>query len=374
MQFKDIIGQDATKSRIIQLVKENRVSHAQLIVGEKGVGKLAIAIAFAQYISCQNKQANDSCGTCSSCNKYQKLIHPDLHFVFPVLKTKGVTNPISDNYIKNWREQILKNPYFDINDWYACLGVENAQGSIYANESNEIIKKINLKTYESEYKIMIIWLPEKMNIACANKLLKLIEEPPNKTFFFLVSQEPDRIIQTIRSRTQIMTIPRIEKDAIRKALESEYNLSEIELNNLIRLSEGSYRKARILIKTSDENAFNFNSFVDIMRICYARNVFKLMAWSEEISAIGRERQKSFLQYCLKMIRENFILNLKQDEIIFLNGDEMDFSKRFSPFINEGNVWPIADELTRAYHDIERNGNAKIIFLDLSLKWIKLLRP
>lgn len=374
MQFKDIIGQEATKSRFIQTVNENRVSHAQLIVGEKGVGKLALAIAFAQYVSCQNKQAKDSCGECPSCKKYQKLVHPDLHFVFPVVKGKGFTNPISDNFIESWRKQVIGNPYFDLNDWYASLGVENAQGMIYSNESSEIIKKLSLKTYESDYKIMIIWLPEKMHASCANKLLKLIEEPPVKTLFFLVSEEPKRIIQTILSRAQVTKIPRIEKEALSLALKSEYNLSETELNNLVRLSEGSYRKARILIKNSDENAFNFDKFVSIMRICYARNVLELMTWSEEISAIGRERQKSFLQYCLRMIRENFILNLKQDEMVFLNGDEMNFSQRFSPFINEDNVWPIADELTKAYNDIERNGNAKIIFLDLSLRWIKLLRP
>ncbi|WP_372643751.1 ATP-binding protein [Ancylomarina sp.] len=374
MQFKDIIGQEATKSRFIQTVNDNRVSHAQLIVGEKGVGKLAMAIAFAQYVSCQNKQANDSCGQCASCKKYQKLVHPDLHFVFPVVKGKGASNPVSDTYIGNWRKQVLGNPYFDLNDWYTSLGVENAQGMIYSNESSEIIKKLNLKTYESDYKIMIIWLPEKMHASCANKLLKLIEEPPTKTIFFLVSEEPNRILQTIRSRAQMMKIPRIEKDALSQALKSEYNLSDTELNNLVRLSEGSYRKARILIKNSDENAFNFDRFVSIMRICYARNVLELMTWAEEISTIGRERQKSFLQYCLKMIRENFILNLKQEEMVFLNGEEMNFSQRFSPFINEDNVWPIADELTKAYNDIERNGNAKIIFLDLSLRWVKLLRP
>ena len=374
MQFKDIIGQEATKSRFIQTVNENRVSHAQLIVGEKGVGKLAMAIAYAQYVSCQNKQAKDSCGVCPSCKKYQKLVHPDLHFVFPVVKGKGFTNPVSDNFIESWRKQVIGNPYFDLNDWYAGLGVENAQGMIYSNESSEIIKKLSLKTYESDYKIMIIWLPEKMHATCANKLLKLIEEPPVKTLFFLVSEEPNRIIQTILSRAQVTKIPRIEKEALSLALKSEYNLSDTELNNLVRLSEGSYRKARILIKNSDENAFNFDRFVSIMRICYARNVLELMTWSEEISAIGRERQKSFLQYCLRMIRENFILNLKRDEMVFLNGDEMNFSQRFSPFINEDNVWAIADELTKAYNDIERNGNAKIIFLDLSLRWIKLLRP
>lgn len=195
MQFKDIIGQEASKSRFIQTVKDNRVSHAQLIVGEKGVGKLAMAIAFAQYVSCLNKQANDSCGECPSCKKYQKLVHPDLHFVFPVVKGKGVSNPVSDTYIDNWRTQVLKNPYFDLNDWYAGLGVENAQGMIYSNESNEILKKLSLKTYESDYKIMIIWLPEKMHASCANKLLKLIEEPPHKTLFFRFPKSQIRLFK-----------------------------------------------------------------------------------------------------------------------------------------------------------------------------------
>ena len=374
MQFKDVIGQEAVKDKLLNVVQNNRISHAYLFTGDTGIGKLALAISFAQYIMCTDKRNGDSCGKCPSCKKYAKLEHPDLHFVFPVVKGKGVSNPVSDTYINNWRKQVISDPYFDLNDWYASLGVENAQGMIYSNESNEILKKLSLKTYESDYKIMIIWLPEKMHASCANKLLKLIEEPPTKTLFFLVSEEPNRILQTIRSRAQMTKIPRIDKEALRSALKSEYNLSDTELINLVRLSEGSYRKAKVLIKNSDENAFNFDRFVSIMRICYARNVLELMTWAEEISAIGRERQKSFLHYCLKMIRENFILNLKQEEMVFLNGEEMNFSQRFSPFINEDNVWPIADELTKAYNDIERNGNAKIIFLDLSLRWVKLLRP
>ncbi|RUT78000.1 ATP-binding protein [Ancylomarina longa] len=374
MQFKDIIGHKSIKKRFIQSVKDNRVSHAQLLIGPTGIGKLPLAIAFAQYVSCLNKGENDSCGICASCQKYQKLIHPDLHFVFPVVKGKGFTNPVSDNFIASWRNQVLKDAYFDIGDWYRTIGVDNSQGMIYSHESNEIIRKLNLKTYESDYKIMIIWLPEKMHLSCANKLLKMIEEPPVKTLFFMVSEESENIIQTILSRVQLVKVPRIEKEALSQAIRQNFNLSESEIDNLVHLSEGSFRKARIVVQNSEENSFNFENFVAIMRHCYARKVSDIMDWAEEIASIGRERQKSFLNYGVRMIRENFILNLKQSNMVFLSGDEMNFSQRFSPYINEGNVWFISDELSRAYTDIERNANAKIVFLDLGLKLVKLLRP
>lgn len=374
MQFKDIIGHKEVKQRFIQTVKENRVSHAQLLIGPKGVGKLSMAIAFAQYVSCLDRKDNDSCGVCSSCKKYAKLVHPDLHFVFPVVKGKGFTNPVSDNFIELWRSQIESDSYFDIGDWYRTLGVDNSQGMIYSGESNEIIRKLSLKTYESDYKVMIIWLPEKMHTSCANKLLKMIEEPPSKTLFFMVSEEPDKILQTILSRTQLIKIPAIDQESLSVAVKNEFNLNEQELKNVVRLSEGSYRKARILIQNSDENAENFENFITIMRHCYARKVLDIMDWAEEIATIGRERQKSFLNYAVRMIRENFILNLKQPEMVYLSGEEMNFSQRFSPFINEDNVWMISDELSKAYTDIERNANAKIVFLDLGLKLVKLLRP
>ncbi|GAB7089193.1 DNA polymerase III subunit [Marinifilum fragile] len=374
MQFKDIIGHKEVKQRFIQTVRENRVSHAQLLIGPKGVGKLSMAIAFAQYVSCLDKKDNDSCGVCSSCKKYAKLVHPDLHFVFPVVKGKGFTNPVSDNFIELWRSQIESDSYFDIGDWYRTLGVDNSQGMIYSGESNEIIRKLSLKTYESDYKVMIIWLPEKMHSSCANKLLKMIEEPPSKTLFFMVSEEPDKILQTILSRTQLIKIPAIDTESLAVAAKNDFNLNDQELKNVVRLSEGSYRKARILIQNSDENVENFENFINIMRHCYARKVLDIMDWAEEIATIGRERQKSFLNYAVRMIRENFILNLKQPEMVYLSGEEMNFSQRFSPFINEDNVWMISDELSKAYTDIERNANAKIVFLDLGLKLVKLLRP
>lgn len=373
MQFKDIIGHKDNITHFVKSVNENRVSHATLFTGAQGVGKLNLVLAFAQYISCTNKTNDDSCGVCASCIKYNKLIHPDLHFVFPVVKGKGYTNPISDNFLKEWREIVIQDKYFELNDWYKHLGVDNSQGLIYSNESNEIIRKLSLKTYESEYKIMIIWLPEKMHTVTANKLLKMIEEPPEKTFFFLVSEEPEKIIKTILSRTQNIKISHIDKEAMAEALSKEFQLDSDELSNIIKLANGSYKKAKILIENSDENTFNFDNFVKLMRICYAKDVLLLIEWSDEIAKIGREKQKAFLKYAIRLVRENFILNLQKNEMVFLNGEEMNFAKKFSPFINENNVWLIADELSKAYSDIERNGNAKIVFLDLALKTIKLLR-
>jgi len=373
MQFKDIIGHKDNIKHFVKSVNENRVSHALLFTGPRGVGKLNLVLAFAQYISCINKKDNDSCGVCSSCIKYNKLIHPDLHFVYPVVKGKGYTNPVSDNFLNQWREIVTTDRYFDLNDWYSFLGVDNSQGLIYSHESNEIIRKLSLKTYESEYKIMIIWLPEKMHHVTANKLLKMIEEPPEKTFFFMVSEEPENIINTIISRTQNFKISPIENKCLADALNKDYQLNNDELNNIIKLSAGSYKNAKILIENSDENKFNFDNFVKLMRICYTKDVLLLIEWSDEMAKIGREKQKAFLNYAIRLVRENFILNLQSTEMVYLNGEEMKFADKFSPFINENNVWMIAEELSKAFSDIERNGNSKIIFLDLALKTIKLLR-
>ncbi len=373
MQFKNIIGQQQIKQQLIRTFNENRLSHAQLFTGPSGLGKLGMAIAFAQYISCSNKTQNDSCGNCSSCKKYSKLIHPDLHFVFPVVSGKGFTKPVSDHFIDLWRQQLEQSPYFSLNDWYEKLGVDNAQGMIFADESNEIIRKLSLKSYEGGYKVMLIWLPEKMNEYCANKLLKIIEEPLGKSLFLMVSEEPKKILKTILSRTQMIQFQPIDKDSLFQAIKENSDLDKTEAENIIRLSAGSYRKAKKLLEKMDENAENFDYFTSLMRHCYSRKINDIMACTEELSGIGRERQKNFLNYCSRLIRENFIMNLHEKKINYLNGKELNFSQKFSPFINERNVRQIANELSLAHRDIERMGNPKIVFLDLGLKLVKLLR-
>ncbi|MCK5823694.1 MAG: DNA polymerase III subunit delta [Bacteroidales bacterium] len=374
MLFTDIIGQDNTKQRLIQTVKDGRISHAQLFLGPEGCGKLALALAYAQYISCENKGDHDSCGTCASCKKYQKLIHPDLHFVFPVASAKsGNQKPVSDDFINEWRQSILDNPYIKLNQWFGTIGVENKQGSIYSQESGQIIKKMNLKTFESEYKIMIIWMPEKMNISAANKLLKMIEEPPAKTLFLLVSENAGKIIQTIRSRTQLVKIPKIDDENLSIALKNKFDLDENKISDIAHLSNGNYAKAVEVINSDEENQYNFNCFKTLTRLCYKADVLELVKFVDIISKIGREKQKNFISYSIRMMRENFILNKNKPEITYLTNEENNFSQKFNTFVNERNIMKITREFNQSFLHIERNGNSKIIFLDLSLKLIKLLK-
>ena len=374
MLFEDIIGQEKLKKRLIQTVNDNHISHAQLFLGPEGSGNLALAIAYAQYICCENKKETDSCGVCISCQKYQKLIHPDLHFVFPVFSTENITqDPVSDNFIHEWRTRILENPYLSLVQWYEFIGVENKQGMINRHESYEIIKKLSLKTFESEHKIMIIWMPEKMNISASNKLLKTIEEPPPRTIFLLVSENLEQIIPTILSRTQIIKIPKIEYENLFKAIEKKYDFGEKEINNIVHLAYGNYLKALNIIHSTEENSYNFNMFTQIMRLCYGRKIVEIITWVDKMATIGRERQKSFLTYALRMIRENIMLNLGNPDMVFLTENESAFSRNFSPYINENNVYEITNEFNKTYRNIELNANNKIVFLDLSLKLIKLIK-
>ncbi len=373
MFFRDVIGQEAVKKRLMQSVNEARISHAQLLSGPEGSGNLALALAYAQYVSCTGRQGYDSCGVCPSCKKYAKLVHPDLHFVFPVVKTPKYKDPVSDNFLEEWRKMIFTNPYFNLNDWFDFIGVENAQGMIYANESNEIIRKLNLKSFESEYKIMIIWMPEKMNAACANKLLKMIEEPPTKTLFLLVAEKEEEIISTIRSRCQLVKIPGILPGEMAGALAQVPGAREKNIANLVHLSRGNYRKALKLAASATNNHDHLNRFKELMRLSYGRKFPGLFKWVDDTSGIGREKQKSFLQYALGQVRENFVYNLKQPAIVFLDEEEASFSSRFSPFINERNVVSLAGELEKASVHIAMNGNPRIIFTDMVLKIVKLIR-
>jgi DNA polymerase-3 subunit delta' len=384
MQFSGIIGQQEIKNRFIRTVVEQRIPHAQLLTGSEGIGKLALAIAYAQYISCENRSETDSCGECPSCVKYRKLAHPDLHFVFPVIKPAGKSSVVCDDFIADFRSMVLENTYFSVNEWYARISGDAKQGMIYGNESQEIIRKLSLKTYESEYKVMIIWLPEKMNDTCSNKLLKILEEPPAKTVFLLVSNAPDQIMTTILSRTQIVNIPRLTDDDITLALlhHPDFELTQLDAVNVARISNGSYLTALSILKDDDENKLNFERFVMIMRLAWQvgnrkdhASLKTLKKWSDEMAAagVGRERQKNFLAYAQRMIRENYILNLHNPELNYLTTYESDFSQKFSPFINERNVEDLMAEFALAERHIEQNVNAKMVFFDLVLKVIMLLK-
>jgi DNA polymerase-3 subunit delta' len=370
--FKDIIGQQAIKQRLQNLVHEERIPHALLISGAEGIGKLALALAFAQYVNCERRTPEDSCGTCPSCVKFAKLEHPDLHFVFPIIKPEGSKTAICDDFVFDFRRFILGNPYGTNNEWINRIA-SGKQGMIYEAESSEIVRKLSLKTYESEYKIMIIWQPERMHAMCANKLLKILEEPPEKTLFLLVSEQPDALLTTIQSRTQRINVPLIDRKDMTKAIQQRFSLTEEQSSHVARIANGNFRKAIEVIESSEEQQFNFEQFVFFMRKAYQRNIFELKTWSDMMAKIGREKQKSFFRYVQRMLRENFILNLHQEELNYLNQNEMQFSQKFSPFVNERNIEEMMEQVALAEVHIESNVQAKMVFLDLSLQFTHLLK-
>lgn len=373
MRFADIIGQDEMKKRLVKSIKDGFIPHAQLFCGPEGVGKVALAIAYAQYLNCENPSENDSCGVCPSCSKYNHLAHPDLHFVYPIIKKAAKKKEVCDDYISDWREFVKKNPYFNLSQWLAFIEAENSQGLIYAKESEEIIRKLSLKIYEAKYRVMIIWMPEKMHESCANKLLKIIEEPFDNTVFLLVSENPDQIINTIQSRCQRINIHGVDKESIIKALHQQYNISDEVANDVAHIANGSYLKAVETISLNEEHKFFFNLFITMMRASYARDIKQIKSIGNELAAIGRERQKNYLIYAQRMVREYFVKNLQHPEMVYLNKEEADFGVRFSPFINERNIIDFMDELALAERHIEQNVNAKMVFFDLCLKITMLIK-
>jgi len=375
MFFRDVIGQEEIKRKLIQTVFDGRISHAQLLAGTEGSGNLALALAYAQFISCNGDKKEDSCGICPSCNKYLKLIHPDLHFVFPVNTTENITKrePVSDDFIFKWREMLLEDPYPTLFEWYEKIGIENKQGIINVRESSEIIRKLNLKTFESDYKVMIIWMPEKMNLPSANKLLKILEEPYENTVFLLVTESPEQIIPTILSRTQILKIPAIEPGPLSEALKARFELTETEIQDAVRLSDGNYNKAVEYVQKSEETEVNFERFSSIMRLAYSRNIKGILEWVDQMSALGREKQKNFLVYALRLLRENYIMNMGCQSIARLSAKEKEFASKFSAFIHHNNAPSMAEEFNKACLHIEANAYDRIVFLDMTMKLVKLIR-
>lgn len=376
MRFQDIPGQGFIKEKLIRTVKEGRISHAQLFYGPEGCGKLALAIAYAQYICCTARVGEDSCGICPSCIKYNKFIHPDLHFAYPsaapVKKDNEEDEGPVESFHDKWRQALLENPYMDQFQWYEKIGIENKQGLISAKESNEIIRKLMMKSYESEYKVLIMWLPERMNASSANKLLKLIEEPPPFTLFLLVSETPGEIIPTILSRTQMVKIPKMQSEDIRRGLLTRFELSSEIVEDATTLADGNFNRALAFVQPDDTNKQSFERFVAFMRACYGKSITGLMTWVDEISALGRERQKLFLIYGLRMLRENFLMNLGKNEILHMAGYEHEWSIKFSPFINERNIFGLYEEFNNAYKHISANGYARIILTDMGLNVVKLI--
>ena len=383
MLFSDIIGQEATKQQLRQAVREGRIPHAQLFAGISGIGKLQLALAYAQYLNCPHRSETDSCGTCPTCLQFEHLQHPDLHFVFPIVKTDAADT--CDGFLEPWREIILTNHYFDLDDWHKALGVETKQSMIYEKESGEILRKLSLKPYGDGYKVMIIWQPEKMNASSANKLLKILEEPSPKTIFLLVSEHPEELLATIQSRVQTIRVPQLETRTIVAAL-MERGMDATKAADIARIANGSYLAALKKADASEENQQELRDFIALFRDAYTVGVLKdpqkkfdslkrLRQWSLDMadSKVGREKQKHFLQYAQQQVRENYIRNMAQPELNYQMEDERDFSVKFAPFIHNGNVEAIMNQLDLAERQIEQNGNAKMIFFDLCLQMIVLIK-
>ena len=375
MKFSQIPGHKDIIEKLRNSVSRERVSHAQLFTGPEGSGTFALALAYAQYISCENRSAVDSCGICKSCVKYEKIIHPDLHFVFPVIRDKKNAEPVSDYYIEQWREFLRRSPYFTINKWLDTIEVGNAQGLIFASEASEIIKKLSLKSFESDFKVMIIWLPEKMHLSTANKLLKMIEEPPEKTLFLLVSEDPDKVVPTILSRCQLFKIPSFTRQEIETYLVNQFDINRTKASDIAQVANGNIIRAAELGENEDSSLLNLNHFKNLMRLAWKRDIISIISWSEEMAATGREAQKNFIAFSLRILRENLMLSIdqKKNKLVFLTGEEAEFSNKFNPFVNQENIYPLTDEFNLTYSHIEANGNAKIIFLDLALKVTRLIR-
>ncbi len=376
MLFKEIPGQNHIKEKLIQTIKVQRISHAQLFTGNEGCGKLATAIAYAQYINCRDKQDNDSCGTCPSCKKYNKLIHPDLHFVFPVVKSTKNTKPVSSDYINSWREFINSSPFRGLHQWLNLIGNENAQGGIFTHESSEILKKINLKSFEAEYKVMIIWHPDKMHQSCANKLLKILEEPPDKTLFLLVTENPGDLLPTILSRTQIIKFPPLPKNEMLVTIKEMYQLEGNDAEHIAAISNGNIVKAGEIALTSEEDTENLEQFISLMRLCYKYNVELAYEWVNNMAGRGREKQKGFLKYGLHMLRDNIIMNItggQTNKMVFQNPEEAEFSANLYKYIDQQNIFRLTQLFEEAHLHIERNGYDRLVLLDLSLNVMKAIR-
>lgn len=372
MTFSAIIGQQDVKMRLLSLLSNDQLPHALLLHGNAGVGKLSLAFAIARYLMCSNPTDSDSCGHCSSCLKMDKIIHPDAHFFYPVYK-KNNKGELSKEYLAQWREIHQNHHYISLAQWLNYIDAENAQGIIYSKEADEIIKTVNLKAYESRNKVLIIWYPERMHSSCANRLLKIIEEPPANSYFILVSDHPDQILGTILSRCQQIFVPVLEQADIQRALIDIEQTDPEQAHHIARLSQGSYHKALQAIELNEENRRFLTLFKHILKLAWECNIVGIRKFSNDFQTLGREAQKRFFSYCGAMIREHFIRNLHVDSLCFLSTEEDAFAQSFSPYIHEQNIIRLMEEFALAQTHIEANVNGRLVTFDLCLKLITLIK-
>ena len=375
MKFQEVIGQEDAKDRLRMLVREGKVPHALLFCGPQGCGKMALALAFASYLLCTNKEGGDSCGHCPQCAMTHKWAHPDLHFTYPVIKAPGTSSdyrPVSDDYAREWQRMLSASPYFTIDNWLREIGAANQQAIITVRESDEISRKLSLKSSQGGYKVSLIWLPERMNEACANKLLKLIEEPPTQTVFLLVSEDPMVLLETIRSRTQRFDMRAIDTPAIEQSLVQTRGIDPEQAHRIARVADGSWTKALDLLSADNEERDFLDMFIKMNRQSFSRDIRGMRIWSDNAYELGRERQRRMLRYFMRMIRESFMYNFRIPELNYMTEEEENFVRRYAPYVNEANVIEMTDLMAEGIRDIGQNANARIVFFDTALRMTRLL--
>jgi DNA polymerase III subunit delta' len=369
MQFKDVIGQQALKSKLLNTLKSGKISHAQLFLGDTGFGSLALALAYAQYVNCANPGETDSCGECDSCRKTSTLEYADLHFSFPVVSKKSGSKPVSADYMEEWRKTIIDNPYTDYAQWMQIIEAENKQGNITAEECREIIKKLSLKPMYEGHKILIIWLPEYMGKE-GNILLKTLEEPSENTLIILVAENEENILQTILSRTQLQRVGQIDMTSLQEALKKNLSTTDDVAGRVAHLADGSYNTALRLFEAEENNYTE--EFIQWMRACFKPDMGAVVKWVDAMSTTGRENQKNFLLYSIGLLRECMITNQGLNMLNNLLDSEKDFVSKFSGFIGPENILELNEAFSTAHYHVERNAHPKILFFNLSLSVNELL--
>lgn len=369
MLFKDVIGHKELKKKLIDDVKEDKVSHAHLFLGNLGFGSLPLALAFTQYLLCENQGENDSCGTCSSCKQISKLEHPDVHFSFPT--AQGISK-ISSPLFSTWKKSVLNNPYFDLNDWINESDPKGRRPIISVHQSMEIIKSLSLKSFSGGYKVSMIWMAEEMNMSCANKLLKILEEPPKNTIFILIAASEDKILPTILSRTQILKIKPLKDEDIGFYLKENYDSSEPLIQSITSRSEGDLSKALKLLNEGGSDNNDCDLFINLMRVSFQKNVLSMMDWAEKMSKLGREQQKHFIKYALYMVRQSLIQNYTEGALSKTSSEEAQFLSKFSKFITGNNVMQFNKLFNDAHYNIERNAYGRLIFTNITFEVMRYI--
>lgn len=369
MQFKDVVGHTQLKKDLIREIVNDKVSHAQLFIGKAGHGSLPMALAFTQYLFCENKGETDSCGVCASCIKVKDIQHPDLHFSFPSVLA---ISKVASGFYSEWREQLKENAYFDLNHWIDKIDSKGRKPMIGTDESLEIIKKLALKSYEGGMKVMIIWGANEMNTAAANKLLKILEEPPKNTLFLLVSDTDENMLQTILSRTQLVKIPKISTEELSSFLREKHGLNASNADSIAARSEGDLLEAEEFVNNSTSDNEEKDLFITLMRVCYKKDVLEMLAWAEKMGGQSRERQKTFLKYALHMFRQSMLKNYTEDVLLRVSEDEMNFLKNFSKFISGNNILDFMKTFNDGHYYVERNANSKLLFTNICFQVMRYI--